>query len=469
MKTTNIILIISITIFCSGCTNYLDIKPYGRTIPKTAEEFSALLHNHLNMIDEGTDALLVGNGSQITTWDAECSDDFETCLTTSVGRTLKIYVGSVIGLAGNSSYYSSLYQVIRDCNLVLGEMKEDGTKDADKVRATAYALRGVAYYQLLRIYCEVPQTGQFNNQLGMPLVTTFNMEERPIRSTMQATIEQIESDLGKSLTYQMTDDVYRFTADVVKGYQARLYFWLKQWNKVLPLVQELLAKYPLLEGDAYKNMMTTSYDLTGNQLLKSYRSISSTANTSLTAVYINIKGRPVSLRFLNNFVDNEKTTDIRYSLWVNEQRQSIKKVFCGMRSAEFKLMEAECYYHLDKTDLALRSINDFRHHRISHYLDLKIDQLPNRLESEVIQSDAEGNVLSPLMGLILRERRKEFFLEGDRFFEQKRNGCPEYWVAYEGRKYTTRKYMYTFPIPYHDVELVAGLEQNPGYVDLQSN
>ena len=28
---------------CS-CTKYLDIKPYGQTIPQTAEEFSAIIH-----------------------------------------------------------------------------------------------------------------------------------------------------------------------------------------------------------------------------------------------------------------------------------------------------------------------------------------------------------------------------------------------------------------------------------------
>ena len=40
-----------------SCTDYLDIKPYGRTIPKTADEFSSLLHYHLNEIDFGEEVI----------------------------------------------------------------------------------------------------------------------------------------------------------------------------------------------------------------------------------------------------------------------------------------------------------------------------------------------------------------------------------------------------------------------------
>lgn len=63
-------LITLTTLLCMSCSNYLDIKPYGRTIPKTAEEFSALIHTQLNTIDAGTDAYMIGNASQWMTWDA---------------------------------------------------------------------------------------------------------------------------------------------------------------------------------------------------------------------------------------------------------------------------------------------------------------------------------------------------------------------------------------------------------------
>ena len=289
MKIIKRISLITLTaLLCMSCSNYLDIKPYGRTIPKTAEEFSALIHTQLNTIDAGTDAYMIGNASQWMTWDAQCGDDFETCLTGSGGKSIGIYVGTIVSRS-SENYYRNLYQTIRDCNIVINEMQEDNTTDSGIIRATAHAIRGVCYYQLLRLFCEVPQIGNLNGQQGVPLVMTFDMEERPIRSTMQETIDLIEDDFKKAISYHPSEDIYRFTEDVIKGYQARLYFWTKQWSKALPIAQELLNKYPLLEGAAYQKMMTTAYDLAGNQLIKAYRAADTSGENALSSANLQKK------------------------------------------------------------------------------------------------------------------------------------------------------------------------------------
>ena len=59
--------------------------------------------------------------------------------------------------------------------------------------------------------------------------------------------------------------------------------------------------------------------------------------------------------------------------------------------------------------------------------------------------------------------KKELFLEGDRFFELKRNGAPEFSSFNNGVKYTTRSFMYTFPIPVREFDITDNLVQNPGY------
>ena len=60
----------------------------------------------------------------------------------------------------------------------------------------------------------------------------------------------------------------------------------------------------------------------------------------------------------------------------------------------------------------------------------------------------------------------ELFAEGNRWFELKRNGSPEFWVAANGKKYTTAKYLYTFALPKNDIDLFLGLVvQNPGYIE----
>ena len=69
------------------------------------------------------------------------------------------------------------------------------------------------------------------------------------------------------------------------------------------------------------------------------------------------------------------------------------------------------------------------------------------------------------MGAILNERRKELYLEGDRWYELKRNGRPEFWRLFNNRtqRITTQKFMYTFPLPISDITIIDGLIQNQGY------
>ncbi len=130
------------------------------------------------------------------------------------------------------------------------------------------------------------------------------------------------------------------------------------------------------------------------------------------------------------------------------------------------MIEAECYYHLNRSDEALKSINRLRSNRISDYVDIEMNDIPDVPGSEIITTDVTGKALTPLLGLILGERRKELFLEGDRFFELKRNGSPEFVSYLDGFKYVTRSYMYTFPIPVREFDITDNLIQNPGYTEI---
>ncbi len=447
----------------ASCKEYLDIKPYGRTIPKTTEEFAALLHNNLNTLDLGESNYILGNAYLTNEWDGACGDDFETSLTLPAGRSLKTYVGDIVGSTKAYSPYADNYTLIRDCNIVLDGIKDKHTKADKELKATAYALRAVAYYQLMRLYCDTPDVNQLDKQLGMPLVTEFDLEARPQRSSLKELISLIESDLKRAISLKNTNELYRFTEDVCKAYLARLYFWSKDWAKALPLAQEIVSKYPLVEGDAYKAMFDHKQGaLKGNQLIKAYRIV--TSEFALNNANASIKGRPVSLRYTKLYTDEEKTKDIRYTTWLDKNLIIQKGYFCGVRSAEFKLVEAECLYHLGREGEALQALNDLRAKRIQDYKAQTIAELKPIANGELITVDAMGKPLTELISAILKERRKELILECDRFFELKRNGKPQFSALYKEQVFTTLPYMYTYPLPPSDVK-ISDLKQNAGYTD----
>lgn len=444
----------------SSCSKFLDIKPDDKTIPETPEDFSAIIHEMCDEIEDGSSSAV---GAKIA---IEASgpyvmacwcDNFETNLTSyPTGKMLATYVGTN---CSNGNFYQRCYSTIARCNIVIGNLKDDlDTQEAKDILGASYALRGICYYQLLRFCC--PPVGSTDTQLGVPLVTEFDMEAKPLRSTIDQTVAQAESDMKKAIDYDVQNELYFFNSDVMKGYLARLYFWSKRYEEAKETALDVLERHPLLEGEEYETMMKAYDGMAGNMLFRVAKldKTYSTSNSYLAA-------RPISARFLKLFKEGDR--DIRYNLFVGSKRKNKKIFFSGLRSAELELIAMESAYHLGENQEALDLLNDFRKHRIKDYEPYTMETLPAVDTDDIIKEDAEGKALTPLIYAILCERRKELFLEGDRFTELKRNGRPEFWVTNKGLKYTTYKFMYTFALPASDIQLNPALQQNPGYTEIE--
>lgn len=445
---------------CS-CTKYLDIKPYGQTIPQTAEEFSAIIHDYINDIDYGEETII---GSIMSVCELEAyADNLEPLLQDAqTGRLIPLYIGD--DLSGKQTRYIKLYEAIRDCNIIIGYLEDRDSELGRNVLGTAHAIRGVCYYNLLRDFCD-PCVNNGNGP-GVPIVTEFDMEARPARSTIAQTVKQAENDMLTAISYDISDEIYRFNSDVIRGYLARLYFWAGNWPSAAEYARDVLDSYPLLNGAAYTEMMGSETARRGNILIKGGIINSSATGTDNDVMKRYLSGRPVSRQFVELF-DAEKENDIRYTMSFDSKRIFKKNVFSCLRSAEMQLILAESLYHQGNTEDALSALNELRRNRIAGAADYTAETLPEVNGNDIIRQDACGKPLTPLIYAILCERRKELFMEGDRWYELKRNGRPERWTTRSGLKYTTFSYMYTFPLPIDDVELVEGLVQNPGYENVR--
>ena len=444
------------TAVLTSCDDFLDIKPYDRTIPESAEDFSALVHNMCDIYDRGGSDVIGDCGETV---ELECvSDNMATNLSGGADR-LPLYIGQSLSMRQNM--YGHLYTEIKNCNIILGELADGrDTREGRDIIGTAYAVRGVCYYQLLRMFCAPPLAD--DAKLGVPVVTEFDMEARPIRSTIQETIDQAEHDLKAALDCDIQNEMYRFTPDVIHGYLARLYHWCGRWREARLEAQAVVRNHPLLAGDDYVKMMSTQYGLAGNKIFMTDRF--SDHQLNINGYMKDLDTRPLSASLATLFT--EGTNDIRRkdNLFFNRKRKSRKLIFTGMRSAEMALIAMECAYHLNMEDSALYELNMFRKNRITGQYAYNLMTLPAVDATALVKQDATGKPLTPLIQAILNERRKELFLEnGDRWFELKRHGRPEFWVAAGGQKYTTRQYMYTWPIYLMDIRLQPGIVQNPGY------
>jgi hypothetical protein len=260
---------------------------------------------------------------------------------------------------------------------------------------------------------------------------------------------------------------------VANGFLARFYFWPEQYSKAIPLAEGILEAYPLLNGQDYRDMMAHPEQgpvgKRGNILIKDIMFFNESIRQNMqTFTHVIFPHCLVNGKLDRLFV--EKKSDIRYGLWYGVERSNWrinkKMPIACMRSAEMCLVLAESHYHENNPSEALRYLNMLRNNRITGNVEFTEATLPPVRNDELITVDAKGNPLTPLIYAIHCERRKELFMEGDRWFELKRNGSPEFWVALNGRKFVTEKFMYTSPIPYHEVVMVEGLVQNPVYDEI---
>lgn len=444
----------------AGCGNYLNVQPQGEVIPKTDEEFASLIHNRLREIEGGGDENVIGNMDVLMFLEG-CADNLDANI--MAGSNLPFFAGEEIDK--RQSYYSNSWETVRDCNIVIDNL---GGKDSDIARGSvsaAYAMKGIIYYNLMREFCQPYDEATAGSLPGIPLVDNFDINYRPSRGTLSQTFGYAEKLFDSALALKPTDSKYMFTEWIVKAYKAKLEFWCGRWDNVISLCTDIIAHsgYELTPVSEYAAMINSANEPKGEVMVRSHINNSSELDWYFAYTKGYLASRPASSKFVKLFGDNPEA-DVRFTSSLNKKRMSTKVPECKVRLSEIVLMLAEAYCHKGDNANALKWVNELRRNRIEGVIDLTESTLPEVRTGDRIVTDCNGKPLTPLLQAIFDERRKELFMEGDRWFELKRNGRPEWWVISNGLKYTTKAYLYTSPISKSDIDLNPDLVQNPGYV-----
>lgn len=451
-----ITLILATLFLTLSCGRYLSVQPQGMVIPTTDEEFAAIMHRIINDIEGGADNYVIGNMETIALYEG-IADDLDANI--MIGD-LKAFAGDVIN--SRMTDYRESFEIIRDCNIVIDNLP-GGSKITEDILAAAYAVKGICYYNLIRDFCEPWNKNTCTSQLGLPLVERFDISQKPVRSSLAQSVDYCESLLKKSLSHKMSSDLFFFTEYVVKAYLAKLYFWAQKWDEMIPLCEDIMKNsgISLCPASQYAAMMDASTK-EGEVIVRSHINNASELDWYFSYLKSYISSRPACAGIVALYGE-EKDKDVRYGVCFNSKRMNAKNPERRVRMSEILLMLAEGYYHKGEAEKALSLINELRANRIAGVLPLSISTLPELRTDSRIKIDCEGKAVTALLQTILDERRKELFMEGDRWFELKRNGRPEWWIINNGLKYTVKEYLYTPPIYKSDVDMDPNMKQNPGY------
>lgn len=467
MKTIKVkyILFFGLCVFCMSCKKELNLKP----INTITEEVT---YQNVDDLEKG----LVG------------------CYAfTSI--TNKIYIGSLISdelrisfenrgqgqdafklqYSANSSEptsgYSASYSLLDAVNRLFVYANTITTKTSDeekrrqKVLASLYALRGVAYYELLIRYSP---SNYDRAALCVPITLSVNVNVPVARSTVGAVIDQIESDfntartLGANGVMQATaSDPTTLSIGAIAGYQARLALIKKDWNAVISFATEAIT----VSGRSISDRLSYADIWNDVSDIENIWKFRNTARPQLLWRDANGDVFFEPSRKLKAQFNSDNANDIRFTTFFGptaDDTSTIKK-YPGstqfgpqvndlkvLRVSELILSRAEAYAELNQLTNAANDLNSIRRNRISGYTDV----------SFTTKDDAINNIIN--------ERFKELCFEGCRFFDLKRRQLPidrfdsdvqsSVW-----KSLPANSFRWALPIPFSELLANPLAVQNPGY------
>lgn len=341
-----------------------------------------------------------------------------------------------------SGSYSGFWSTIYDCVMQVNNLLENidklqaggGASDFDYYKGEALSLRALFYFDLVRLY---GKPYNYDKQsLGVPLVLkTLDASAQPARATVEEVYAQIVKDLEDGQKLMASDkNHYNGYLDYWgnRALQAKVKLYMDDYAGALDAAEEVMesGKFELYKPEAWCDSWAREY---GSESIFEIGidTQSDLQQTSLGYYYMRAAQKKNAMGwflasdyFLNRLAQDD--TDVRWGVMDNDESWSDTKVerkgacykYMGgldmrgdgkesttavnikvMRLSEVYLIAAEAALHTGAADKAANYLNDIR---------CRAPKL------------APATPITVSDDMILDERSKELFGEGQRFFDMMR-------------------------------------------------
>ena len=251
MKTMKkIIAVVCVAFLCTSClNNFLDVEPVSDISTSNFWKTGADARAGLNSVY--ADFLLNFNrnsGGNYMTWYEGRSDNFVGAATSSDGMPMKLVNTNNLNSVHPSTNWNTWYKSISTANYAIHFIPQIANlpeQERDNYLAEAYFLRAYCYFNLVRIWSDVP------------LVTepTLSLEEvdKPTQSSQQAILEQIYKDLEAAIGLlnetELKVELYTFSPAALYCLYAHYAMWVHDYQTAEKYTGLVLKKsYTLVAG-----------------------------------------------------------------------------------------------------------------------------------------------------------------------------------------------------------------------------
>lgn len=429
MKKINIkiaitILFIGVSVLNSCSNDFLEETPTDSILISNSiltEEDLVIAVNGVYNLCQSTSSY----GAMISTLNELSADNAFVSVQNS-NRFVNTNDGSYItAIDGNiASVWNSLYSIIANCNNVLAsENKIESNANTKHLYAQVRAIRAYSFFMLVAYFS--PNYGEGDQSYGIPLPLTYDVTARLPRKSVSEVYDQIISDLNSSIPNFSTQTALpntRMNAVAANLLLARVYLFKKDYanaiakaNLVLNDTSSILlpssgvSAFFGLGGESNRETLFqveyNSADLPGSN--DSFLATWSTSgvykqNFATRDFWNTISSTDVRKNTwfannaaVNNYPDNPKPIDVRKYL-------STSRDIIQFRKTEAIFIKAESEYYSNPTTAAATLENWVKAYRDALYT------IPATTGVAVLDE-------------ILHQKSIEFFVEGHRWFDLKRN------------------------------------------------
>lgn len=433
-----ITLLLGAIALLTSCDKFLDIRPTGRVIAQTGEEYRALLTYEYNNFPD--DRGLATFRSDEMTLDPAYTSTEDNSSFFDIWAWNDSAAQATTASFGWRRYYHTIYianTIIEQQN----NITEISANERNQLVGEAYMMRAYCHFLLANLFAQPYTKVNADTTRAIPLALTADVNAVLTRSTLAQVYNQVESDIAQadSLMNVETWDAgfnYRFNKISAQALKARLELYKGNWSGALQAAQNVIAAHPALQ------------DMTGSNpmLPNNYRSVESIVSLErvMTATY-NRAGK-VSNQLLALY----KAGDQRSTYFYNQINSSITAIRKGgggdfrstFRSAEFYLIAAEADAQLGNLDEAKNYLKQLMRTR---YRTTRYDR--NAAEVDALNQ-------ADLINYIYDERARELAFEGHRWFDLRRTTQPQIVKTYNNNSYTLQQNdrRYTLRIPTEAIE-----------------
>jgi len=373
--------------------------------------------------------------------------------------------------------YSAIARVNNVLEAIEEGIDEPGVEqeDLDMLAAEAKFLRGLAYFDLARIFCQPITQGAGASQLGVPIVLRTENAE-PARNTLGEVYDQVVQDLldaeaGLPLDpmHGGTDPKAWATKYAAEALLARVYLYMGQWQNAADYATKVISSgefpvYTAAEYTTWDNGGVWGIDAASEVIFEVYGAEGNSSHNNWDGLaYISNPNGYGDVAASRDVYDLYEDTDVRKGLFRNHPPDYVDALWYLK------------YPGKASVDGSIR-VENIPVLRVSEMYLIRAEALLNGASVSGATPLADVNMIrnnrgaTPLGSIaiadVYRERRMELCFEGHQMFDLARTGRSLTRTDFDGavnKDIPFPDYRWAFPIPQQEMDANENMEQNPGY------